>query len=336
MISYFESYMKMTESDLQNSVDNYVVPVDTCLNVNDRIEDALKKIRIHSSTERALYFYAIDDEGKLVGTLSTRTLLLTDPTCFVGEVVQKKVVRLASTHTLEEAMKIFEKYHLLALPVVDAEGRLLGTLDIGLYMEGSFNVADARHRRDVFQMLGISVENGKKVSVFDGYRYRMPWLFCNMVSGLVCAVIANINETVLNEFLILAMFIPLVLTLSESVSMQSMTQSLQFLRRPKITLRYLCLQVKKEWAIVFFVAISSCFLVGALSLLWGDGLFASIIIGLSIFISVLISAGFGIVFPIFIHKTELDPKVASGPVVLMFADAFTTLFYLSFASWALL
>ncbi|MEL7431320.1 MAG: magnesium transporter [Chlamydiota bacterium] len=328
--------MKIRETDLKNPATDYITPVETYFNMSDRVGEALKKLRKYRGNDKIMYFYAVDDEGRLMGTLSTRKLLLADPDSFVKDVAQEQVIRLSENHTLQEAMELFERHHLLALPLVDTEGKLLGTLDIGLYMEGSFDVADARHRRDVFQMLGISVERGKKTSMTRAYRYRMPWLFCNMISGIICAIIANINEVVLNEFLILAMFIPLVLTLSESVSMQSMTQSLQFLRRPRITLRYVCLQVRREWAIVFLLAFSSSLVVGLFSILWGDGLLPSLIIGVSILISVLMSAGFGIVFPIFIHKTELDPKVASGPVVLMFADAFTTLFYLSFASWMLL
>ena len=328
--------MKITENDLEKPVSTYIIPVETHLNINDRIDEALHKIRTELSNEKILYFYAIDDEGKLVGTLSTRQLLLSDPTCFVGEVVQDQVVHLQHTQTLSEAMALFEKHHLLALPVIDAEGKLLGTLSVSLYMDGSFNVADARHRRDVFKIMGLSVETGKKFSVVRGYRFRMPWLFCNMISGFICALIASRNEEVLNQFLLLAMFIPLVLTLSESVSMQSMTQSLQFLRRPKIQLKYIALQVKKEWSIVFLIAASCSLIVGLLSMVWGDGLAPSLVIGFGILVSVLISAGLGIVFPIFIHKTKLDPKVASGPVVLMFADAFTTFVYLSTASWFLL
>lgn len=328
--------MHITDQDLEKPIGEFITPIEAYLNINDRIEDALKKIRTQLSSEKIMYFYAVDDEGRLIGTLSTRRLLLADPTCFVGEVVQEKFIFLVSNQTLEEAMNLFEKHHLLALPVLDENGKLLGALNVGLYIDGSFNVADARHRRDVFQIMGLSVETGKKASIFQDYRFRMPWLFCNMISGFICALIASANEAVLNEFLLLAMFIPLVLTLSESVSMQSMTQSLQFLRRPKITLRYICLQVKREWGIVFLIALSSSIIVGLFSVIWGDGIVPSLVIGFGILFSVIFSAGFGIIFPIFIHKTKLDPKVASGPVVLMFADALTTFVYLTAASWILL
>ena len=84
------------------------------------------------------------------------------------------------------------------------------------------------------------------------------------------------------------------------------------------------------------VALSCGSLVGAVSILWGDGLIASLSIGIGIMISITVSVIFGIMIPIFLHTTRLDPKVASGPVVLMFADVLTTFLYLSLSSWWLL
>ncbi len=326
--------MRKKKSKLDRSAKDCMIPVHTILKASDTIEEGLANLRKEGVDDHIIYFYVIDEENRLLGVVDTRQLLLSDPKTKVKEVARTSLITLSEDQTLADALEIFDHHKLLALPVVDAKGVLKGAIDVEQYMEESYDLANARHRRDVFQMLGLTLE--EKVSVFRGYKMRMPWLFCNMFSGIICAIISRINEQVISQFLVLAMFIPLVLTLSESVSMQTMTQSLQILKKPKITLRYALSRTFREGKIVALISITSALLVGMISLFWGDGSVASLTIGVGIFVSVIISACFGMLLPMFLHTFALDPKVASGPVVLMFADTVTTLFYLTLASWLLL
>jgi magnesium transporter len=145
-----------------------------------------------------------------------------------------------------------------------------------------------------------------------------------------------VNEDVLSKFLLLAFFIPLVLTLSESSSMQSVAQSLQFLRRPRFHWKIAWIRSVREWQIVALLALTSGILVGGLSLFWGDGFLVSFAIGIGIIAGVIISSLFAISVPIILHRLRLDPKVAAGPVVLMIVDILTTAVYLGLATWWLL
>lgn len=326
----------MGQHDLTKEVREFAVEVGAVVYLEETIAEAVQRLRSKNVTNKIVYFYVVDNEQRLKGFVPTRKLLLNDPNSKIADIMEYSVIHLQATQTLNEAMQVFARHRLLAIPVIDDQERLIGAIDVQMYTEESFDVADSRHRRDVFQMLGLSIEDGKKISIKQSYRQRMPWLFCNMFAGLMCAVISRINEGVLGKVLILAMFIPLVLTLSESVSMQSMTQSMQFIRRPKFTWRYSLLKMLREWQIVVMIAGSCGFVVGLLSLFWGDGIMPSIVISLGILFGVSISAGIGIIIPVLLHTLRLDPKVASGPVVLMFADALTTLMYLSLATWWLL
>jgi magnesium transporter len=326
----------MQKLSLQHPIHACVNEVHTILSIEDTIEKGLAKLRALKAIDKIVYFYVVDNDHKLVGVVPTRKLLLSDPATAISEILLGSPVQLTSDQTLADALELFEKYRLLALPVVDKEGKFLGAIDVASYMEKTFDASSPNHRREVFQMVGLSLEDGKKTTVMRDYRLRMPWLLCNMLSGVVCAIISRINEQVLGKFLLLAFFIPLVLTLSESVSMQSMTQSLQFLRRPSFNWRHAIRIGYREWKVVWLVSISSGIMVGLLSLLWKDGLMPSIIIGIGITFSVIVSALFGISIPIILHRAKLDPKIAAGPVVLMIADALTTLFYLSLATWLLL
>jgi magnesium transporter len=326
----------MKSSLLSKEVKKLMKPASVVLLESDTISLALKKLHDQHLDPRIIYFYVVDENGILKGVLSTRKLLLCDVTSNIVDILEVSIVKIQEDNLLQDAMELFARYNLLALPVVDKEGKLLGVVDVDMYVEESFDIADARHRGDIFQLIGLSLEDEKSLSIFKHYRLRMPWIFCSMFGGIMCAIISRFNEEVLSQVLVLAMFIPLVLTLSESVSMQSMTLSLQYIKRPRFSLRASLKHGKKEWQIIGLIALSSGIMVGLVSLLWGGGIRSSYVIGSGIMISVTISAGFGLIFPLLLHKTKLDPKVASGPVVLMLADVLTTAIYLSFASLWLL
>lgn len=326
----------MTEKDLTRPLRDFIAPVRTTIHVEHTVEEALRYLREKRITDEIIYIYVVDEERKLIGVVSTRRLLLTDPKTPITEIMSAHLVSLKGDQTLQEAMEFLETHHLLALPVVDEINHLLGVIDVGLYLEEKVDVVSSRRRSDIFQMIGLYIEEGKRPSAWKGYRSRMPWIFCNMFGGVACAVISRIFELVLAKVLLLAMFIPLVLTLSESISMQSMTQTMQLLKKNHRTWAYTLGSLFREWQVVALLAISSGIIVGAVSLFWGEGIAPGFVITFGIMVSVYLTSTIGSVIPLLIHARKWDPRVAAGPVVLMFADVLTTLIYLSLGTYLLI
>lgn len=182
----------------------------------------------------------------------------------------------------------------------------------------------------------ILAEKGVQQTTWQKYYSRMPWLLCNMLGGLACAVIADVYRVVLENVLVIAMFIPLVLSLAESISMQSMTQSIYEMQKHMSFWRQSMLYVWRESWFLSLVALTSAMLIGALSLFWGQGMGVAITIFVSILASMMITAIIGALVPLVLHVWRWDPKIAAGPIVLMCADVITTLLYLSFALWWLI
>lgn len=326
----------MKNKHFDRLIKDLVKPVTTLVNINDSIEQALSSLQLKHVDHKVIYFYVVDENKKLLGIVPTRKLLLCDRTSKISEIMNPYVVRLTKNQSLKEALELFNEYNFLAIPVVDDEGYLIGSIDVETCMEESYDIANARHREDIFQLIGLSLEEIKTANIFKNFRFRMPWVMCNMIGGVLCAIISRIFELVLGKILVLAMFIPLVLTLSESTSMQAAIQSIHFLRSSKGSWKFAFLRSVKEWKVLTLIALSSGVLVGIISLFWRAGILASLTIGFGIFISIIISSTFGIWLPILFHKLKLDPKVASGPVVLTLADILTTAIYLSLATWWLI
>ncbi len=319
------------KSKLNERVRHLARPVDSVVKSSDTVAQALASLHGKRIDHKVIYFYVVDEEDTLIGIAPTRKLLLCSRDELISDIMDPSVIRLIENQTLSEGMKLFAEYNLLALPVVTNKGKLLGAIDVGMYMEESFDIADANLRQDIFQLIGVSIEEEKKKTVFEDYKIRMPWIFCNMFGGVLCAIISHAHEEVLAKVLILAMFIPLVLTLSESISMQAMIHSLHFLRIPRISIKKILTKSFKEIKVIAMMAVSYAILVGLISLFFKEGLEPAMIICFGIMISIVVSSAFGIAIPVFLHKTRLDPKVASGPIVLMLADVITTFLYFSLA-----
>lgn len=324
----------MPEAELDRPVRDFISPATTALRTDWTVAQALAELRKRQIDQPIVYFYAIDDQQRLRGVVPTRRLLLSDHAQRIEEAMDK-AISIPDGITLGEAMEFFAMHRLLALPVVDSQNRLLGVVDVRLYAEEAMDLAEQRRQSDIFQFIGLSLSEARQRRAGVHFRLRMPWLMCNLASGLVCAVIAAAYRPVLEQVLMLAMFIPLVLTLSEAVSMQSMTMTLPLLHAgphlPPVRAR-----AAVEGRTALLLGLWCGLLVAGVALLWRQGYAPALAIGASILIAMAAAAMIGMGMPILLHALRLDPKVAAGPVVLTLADVVTTAIYLTIATWWLL
>lgn len=321
---------------LRHPVAEFVRPVQSALNVGLTVNDALANIRQRSIEHAIIYFYVVDDDNRVVGVVPTRRLLLANPDHHIRELMVSPVVTLTSDATLAEGLELFARHHLLALPVVDHDGHLVGALDVQLYTEEAAELGEVHRQSDLFQLIGMRLETLRQRSPWRSYRARMPWLVCNMVGGTLCAVIGAIFEDVLAAVVLLAMFIPLVLTLSESISMQSTTIGLQLLHGEGIRWKYVGARLKIDLPTTIMIGLTSGVAIGVLSMGWGEGVWPSLVIGGSIAISMVLSALIGLACPVLLHAGKLDPRFAAGPLALTLSDVVTTTCYLGMGTIVLL
>ena len=328
--------MNVPEAELHQPVSRYLTVVQTTLRHDLTVAEALASLRSRNIEHSIVYFYVLDHEDRLLGVVPTRKLLLAEPATRVDSLMASPAISIPADANLELALELFAMHRLLALPVVDDQGRLQGAIDVQLYAEEAADLAEHNRRADVFQLIGMRLDTVRQRSPIGAYRLRMPWLMCNMVGGTLCAVIAAIFEDVLAAVVVLAMFIPLVLTLAESIAMQSMTLVLQFLHGPGVHWRRVGRRARVDLLTAVLMAITSGVIIALVSLLWGGGAGAAAVLGVSISLSMCAAATFGLLIPVLLHALKLDPKLAGGPVVLTLADVVTTIVYLGLGTWWLL
>ncbi len=153
-----------------------------------------------------------------------RRLLTTTPEARIDSIMIDDVEAIPSWATVLVAAEYFVNRRFLAFPVVEPGGRLVGVVDVSLFTDDVLTLA--RQSFDgIFQLIGVHATEGR--TAWTSFLDRLPWLLCNVAGGLMCAVLASYYEGLLEHLVVLALFIPVVLTLAEAVSIQSLTLTLQ-------------------------------------------------------------------------------------------------------------
>ncbi|MBE0537524.1 MAG: magnesium transporter [Phycisphaerae bacterium] len=296
--------------------------------------DALAQLRRTNLGEKIAYLYVLDSDDRLIGVLPVRRLLAGEPGTTIKAIMLSPVVSVPASSSVLDACEVLLNRRLLALPVVDSANKLQGVIDLSQFTDEVLT-STRRQRENAFQLIGVHVAWGRRVSAWRSFRERFPWLMCNMTSGIICALIASRFELLLSQFVLLAMFLTVVLALGESVSMQSMTITLQGLLGRQTGWRQILVSARKEFITSALLAMACGSIIGLTALLWRGHLLPALAVAGGIALSVITGCLLGVAIPTAIHKLKIDPKVAAGPIVLASTDIATLIFYFSMARWLL-
>ena len=318
------------EPVLQHARDDFVRVLDTCT-----VADALEQVRHSRPAGRIVYFYVLDDDGRLKGVLPTRRLLLSEPDTPVKDIMVKEVIALPHQATLLDACEYFIFHRLLGLPIVDREGRMVGVVDVELYTDEISELARREESDDVFQLIGVRLAEVQRASIPAVFGRRFPWLLCNIFGGLACALLGGQFESVLAKFVTLSLFIPVVLAIAESVSIQTLSLALQAHHGNRFRWKDTLGALAREIPVGASLGLGAGVLVAGTALIWKGEAMVGLTILSAITLSVTTAAVLGLTVPTILLAAQRDPKLASGPIVLTLTDLATLLYYLGLATWLL-
>ena len=311
------------------------------LDADMTVGQALDRIRREGVGERVIYFFAVDSDKRLVGVLPTRRLLTSPLEAKLSDIMVRRVVAIPATATVLDACEFFVLYKFFAFPVVDEQRRVVGLIDVSLFAEEMLGEREeqpkpaAPVRDDIFEVLGFHLEQIRGASSWRVFRFRFPWLLVTVTGGTICAILAGFFEATLARSLVVAFFLTMVLGLNESVSAQSMSVTIQMLRSAPVTWTWFRTALRREFVTAFLIGLGCGLVVGAIVVVWRHDLHAAFAIGGSIALSLISASLFGLGVPSLLHRLNLDPKIAAGPVTLALADIFALIIYFTTASLVL-
>ena len=291
------------------------------------VGDALATIRNAPPEGRIIYFYVVDDAGRLVGVVPTRRLLLSSESAPLSQIMVTNVISIPTTATVLDACEFFLLHRLLAFPILDSEQRPVGIVDVELYTDELADLDRRDVHDDLFQLIGVHITESNQTSSWSAFRDRFPWLMANIGGGILAAFLSGAFEAELQKAVALALFIPVVLALAESVSIQSVSLSLQALRHQQPTLSSIVTKLRRESLTGLFLGTACAIAVTLVSLLWlGQWQVAVCLFG-GITGGVTLAALIGVAMPNLLRWFNREPQVAAGPIALASTDMLTLTIY---------
>jgi magnesium transporter len=292
------------------------------------VGEALDSIRRTGLEERIFYFYVVDADGHLSGVVPARKLLTEALERRIGEVMMRRVLSLPESATLMEACECFILHKFLAIPVIDSEKRLRGIIDVGLFTDEVMELSTGNNSDQLFQSIGIHVQEALHASPWKAFGIRFPWLAATVSGGVLCAGLAGAFASTLQQRVVLAVFMALVLGLGEAVAAQSLALTVQSLPASRIRWKWMKSKLHREGVTASLLGLlAGCAVALMVAAFWHDAR-AAVSIGGSVVLSILVSGLLGVVVPALIRIVRWDPKIAAGPITLAAADLFTVSCYL--------
>jgi magnesium transporter len=326
-------FVIVSTADLSSPVMHAMHSVRTAVHAGATAEEARALLRERKLDHHLFYVYVVDGDDRLLGQVSARRLLLSHGDEPITELMHAAPAVVAFTDTVGRAFEYLATYRQLAIPVVDGDQRLLGVVDVTAWTADAADRLEGG-RAEFFGRLGAAVEEHRLGGPIRGFQMRMPWLLCNIASGLGCAFIAEAHKELLETVIVLAAFIPLVLTVTESVGVQAAELSVGLLRS-NASLAAFLRRLRTEAATSILLGVAAGGIVGLSTLIFTQPEERNriiLILLVSVIAAMMIAALIGSFVPRILRWLGADPKFASGPVTLMAVDVASTLTYLTVAT----
>ena len=280
------------------------------------------------------YIYVVDGENRLLGVASIKDVYASK-NATMGEIMTTKLVYVHPSTDQERIVYLALSHAIKAVPVVDKEKHLLGIVPYDVILE-TFNEEvheDTLHFGGIFHRVGKEYHTDES-SVRTMVKLRIPWLIAGVLGGTVTASIISNFEHVISTLLALAAFAPVLAYMSDAVGTQSETLVVRSIAiNPQMSLKNYLL---KELAIAVALAFVCGGLLSAVALFgWQDPILG-VIVGISMFLSIISAVLISTGFPFIFKKINLDPAIASGPFATMISDVVTITIYFTIATIMLL
>lgn len=301
---------------------------------NSTCKDALNSLQDQTEAEMVFYLYITDEDDRMVGVASLRALATTPSDTLLKNIMVKRVHSVRPDTDQEEVAQIVAQYNYLAVPVLDEDDHLLGIVTV----DDVVDVIREEATEDFLQMAGAGKDREILLkSSWENARARLPWLFASWIGGIIAVSIIGIFEDMLENIIALAAFIPVIIGMGGNIGTQSSTIIVRGMATGRI-------EIGNEIKILFKEIRVGLILGGLYGLLLG--VFANFrffdvdpllgfVVGLSIFCSMLIATAVGTFIPLVLRKLDIDPAIATGPIVTTSIDILGVLLYFLIAGYFL-
>jgi magnesium transporter len=311
----------------EHSAGRLMSPDFIAVNERSTVEQAIDHIRKSISEERAFELYVTDDHGHLVGVVPLRRLLIAHANTPVFAIRDEDVVSVHATMDQEEVARVVAKYDLVAVPVVDERNHLVGTIAV----DDVIDIVGEEASEDIFRMAGSDAAELERRSPRQIALMRLPWVLLTLVIELFAGVIIHYFDQTLSRVILLASFMPVIQAISGNTGLQSVTMVVRGLATGQVHLDRWWEPLRRQIQTSTILGAVCGLVVGTIGLFWHSMAFG-VIVAVSMFVSINLSAVAGTMFPMVSKRLGFDPALTAGPFETAFQDVLGITIFLSLAT----
>lgn len=293
------------------------------------VAQAVDKLKSFASMAETIYYlYVLDDDNKLVGVVSYRDLLLASQQDKVSDIMFNRVISVPVDMDQEEVARIIQRYDFIAIPVVNEENLMVGIVTVDDVID--VVIQEANEDIEKFSASGHSIDFN--TSAFTASFRRLPWLILLLFIGLISGSIISGFEETLAQVVALAFFMPMIAGMTGNTGTQSLAVVIRGLVVNDIDRRTTLRLVLRELGVGCIIGVICGVLISIIAYLWQGDPVLGLVVGSSLFLTLIIGTLAGTVIPLLLYKFDVDPAVASGPLITTLNDVFSLTVYFTLAS----
>lgn len=292
------------------------------------VKDAIAHLQETSAKQMVFYLYVTDADGRLVGVVSLRQLLVVSAATPLKRIMTSDVISVVADMDQEEVAKLVARYNILAIPVVDKETRLVGIITV----DDVVDVIREEATEDILKMAGATEADLLQMSSVRAARLRLPWLLTSLVGGMITGVFLWFFRPAIQQVIALASFIPVITAMGGNIGLQTSTLVVRGLATGRIESADLRAVFVKELTVGVLMGTICGAIVGVAAQVWHGPAMLGVVVGVSMFIAITVASIMGTLMPIFLRKLGIDPAISSGPFVTAANDITGLVIYLGLAT----
>ncbi len=298
-------------------------------NENLTVRQAIDKFQeLEEDTDAPFYIYVVNDNNQMVGVLSLRQLLLYPRTTVLKDIMQDEFIAVSPETDQEEVAEIVSQYNYLAVPVLEKDNTLVGVITV----EDVVDIIREEATEDILKMAGAGDDREiLQRSTLENARIRFPWLMASWIGGVLALSVIGAFESLLEQTVILAAFIPVIMGMGGNVGTQTSSIIIRGIATDRVNLQDVSGVIIKQIMIGLILGTIYGLLLGLLAYFrypdYAESLRLGLVVGISILSAMTLASCLGALYPILLDKFDFDPAISSGPFVTTSIDILSVLIY---------
>jgi len=299
------------------------------ISASEKASLVIEQLRDEAPEAEIIYYnYVVNEKGQLVGVISLRDLIVAPLNETIDNIMNTRVISVDEDMDQEEVALVIQKYDILAVPVVSKDNRLLGIVTV----DDVIDILEDETTEDFGEISATKGATDINLSAFTAAKKRSPWILTLMFFGLITAGVIGQFEETLEQVVLLAAFVPMIMDSAGNVGTQSLTVAVRGLALGTIEKSNIWRMIRREFSTGVLIGIASMIAISLIIPIFYSNWVIALVVGVSILATLSVSAVTGAIVPLIINRLNIDPAVASGPFITTINDIIGLFIYFSIAT----